>query len=68
MEQTQTEGDRPVDEMKGKIESFLKKHGMFHADISIEKTCGLFQDEMNKGLAGADSSLAMLPTYIETER
>ncbi len=57
-----------MDEIKGKIESFLRKHGMFHADISIEKTCDSFLDEMAKGLASIGSSLAMLPTYIETER
>lgn len=68
MKQTKAEGDRPVDEIKGKIESFLRKHGMFHADIQIDKTCELFLDEMSKGLTGAKSSLAMLPTYIETEQ
>lgn len=57
-----------MDEMKGKIEAFLRKHGMFHADIRIDETCDLFLDEMDKGLTDADSSLAMLPTYIETER
>lgn len=68
MKRTKTEGDRPVDQIKGKIESFLSKHGMFHGDIHIEETCDLFLDEMSKGLTGAKSSLAMLPTYIETER
>lgn len=57
-----------MSEMKDKIQSFLRKHGMFHADFDIEKTCDVFLDEMNKGLTGADGSLAMLPTYIETER
>ncbi len=53
---------------KDKVAAFLTKHGMYHADIDMEETCGVFLDEMSQGLAGAKSSLAMLPTYIETER
>jgi hexokinase len=57
-----------VKQTKDKVDSFLSKHGMHHADIRMEETCGAFLDEMSQGLAGAESSLAMLPTYIETER
>ncbi len=56
-----------MDEVKSAVESFLKKRGMFHADIDIEQTCNVFLDEMNRGLAGTESSLAMMATYIETE-
>ncbi|UCG49162.1 MAG: hypothetical protein JSU94_05135 [Phycisphaerales bacterium] len=52
---------------KGKVRDFLKNKGMDPADIDIDRTCRLFLDEMDKGLAGRKSSLAMLPTYIETE-
>ena len=38
---------------------------MYPEDINIEKCCILFVKEMQKGLAGQDSSLEMIPTYIE---
>ena len=53
---------------KSKIAAFLARHGMYHGDIHLDQTCDAFLDEMQAGLAGTDSSLAMLPTYIETER
>jgi hexokinase len=34
-------------------------------DIDIENYCTLFIEEMQKGLAGHNSSLEMIPTYIE---
>jgi hexokinase len=55
-------------QIKSKVKDFLKKYGMDPADINIDRTCRLFLDEMQKGLVGRKSSLAMLPTYIETER
>jgi len=57
-----------VKEIKNKVIDFLKRHGMDHEDIDIDENCRIFLDEMEKGLAGQDSSLAMLPTYIETEK
>jgi len=50
-----------------KVKDFVKKNGMDPADINIEQVCRVFLGEMQKGLAGVKSSLAMLPTYIETE-
>lgn len=50
-----------------KVKNFLKKNGMDPADINIDQVCRVFLGEMQKGIAGAKSSLAMLPTYIETE-
>jgi hexokinase len=50
-----------------KVKDFVEKNGMDSADINIEQVCRVFLGEMQKGLAGAKSSLAMLPTYIETE-
>jgi hexokinase len=41
---------------------------MYHGDIDIDQTCATFLQEMDQGLAGNESSLAMLPTYIETEQ
>ena len=48
-----------------RVETFLKKCGLYYGDINIEEVCALFLEEMNAGLAGRESSLAMIPTYIE---
>ena len=55
-------------EVKDSVRSFLAQRGMYHGDIDIDRTCGLFLEEMTRGLTTNDGSLAMLPTYIETER
>jgi len=57
-----------VDKTASRVKAFLSDQGMYHGDISIQKTCSAFLTEMDKGLAGRKSSLAMLPTYIETEQ
>jgi hexokinase len=57
-----------VEKIKRQVNEFLSSQGMYHGDISIEDTCGVFLSEMDKGLAGEKGSLAMLPTYIETEQ
>jgi len=54
--------------LKTKVEDFFRKNGMDPEDIDIEQSCNVFLEEMRKGLSGESSSLAMLPTYIETER
>ncbi len=50
-----------------KATNFLKAHKMTADDINIEKLVNTFLMEMNNGLAGKDSSLLMLPTYIEAD-
>jgi len=57
-----------VEAVKAKVTDFLDKNEMIPAHIDMEKTCRTFLKEMEQGLAGKKSSLAMLPTYIETER
>ena len=57
-----------MQKIKNKVIDFLKSHGMDYEDIDIDETCRIFLDEMQKGLAGQKSSLAMLPTYIETDK
>ena len=52
-------------EVKDKVRPFLKDNGAYHEDIDMDKFCDVFTEEMHKGLAGSDSSLAMIPTYIE---
>ena len=50
-----------------KATEFLKSHKMTADDINMKAVVNAFLDEMAKGLAGKDSSLLMLPTYIEAE-
>jgi len=51
-----------------KFSEFLKSYGMHHNDIDMQQSCEVFLDEMEKGLAGQESSLAMIPTYIDTDK
>ena len=57
-----------MSDVEAKVDSFLKSKGMYHGDIEMHQCCDVFIDEMQQGLAGRDSSLAMIPTYIETDR
>ena len=57
-----------MEDVKAKVNAYLDDNEMNPAGINMEKTCRIFLKEMEKGLAGKQSSLAMLPTYIEIER
>jgi hexokinase len=57
-----------VQDIRNKVTAFLKQQGMHYEDIDIQQNCSLFLEEMEKGLAGQNSSLQMIPTYIETDR
>jgi hexokinase len=50
-----------------KATEFLKSHKMTAADIDMQQVVDVFLSEMNAGLAGSESSLRMIPTYIETD-
>jgi hexokinase len=50
-----------------KAQQFLKEHKMAASELSMEELVNDFLQEMKKGLDGKDSSLLMLPTYIEAE-
>jgi hexokinase len=52
-------------EINDKVRRFLKNNAMHHEDIDMDALCDVFCEEMRTGLAGKDSSLAMIPTYIE---
>lgn len=46
-------------------EEYLKKHGFVLAtELNRQSLIGVFLSEMEKGLAGAASSLMMIPTYL----
>lgn len=46
---------------------FLKSHKMTAEDFSMKEVVNAFLTEMENGLAGKESSLLMLPTYIEAD-
>ncbi len=48
------------------IDSFLRRNRMHPRDIDMRACTAAFLDEMTLGLQGKSSSLAMLPTFIET--
>lgn len=50
-----------------KATEFLKSHKMTAGDVNLKELVSTFLNEMDKGLAGKESSLLMLPTYIEAE-
>ncbi len=52
-------------EIKDKVRRFLKDNEMYYEDIDMDTCCDIFIQEMQAGLEGRDSSLAMIPTYIE---
>lgn len=55
-------------ETRDRIRRFLKDNGAYHDDVDMGEFCDVFREEMRKGLAGPDSSLAMIPTYIGVGR
>ena len=54
-----------MNEIKDKVRRFLKDNEMYYEDIDMDVCCDIFIQEMQAGLEGRDSSLAMIPTYIE---
>jgi hexokinase len=49
-------------------QQFLKKHQLSSSEIDINEVVNDFLHEMEAGLKGQDSSLIMIPTYIEADR
>lgn len=47
---------------------FLLRRDITPDNIDIDKYCGLFLEEMKRGLEGKESTLQMIPTFIEVER
>ena len=52
--------------MKSK-DDFLRLHKLRACDIDMENLVNVFTEEMNRGLEGKESSLRMIPTYIEAD-
>jgi hexokinase len=53
--------------MMKSVEHFLKELHITRTDINVDKLVKAFMSEMEKGLKSDDSSLRMIPTYIEAE-
>ena len=47
-----------------RAEAFLRKHGMFSAQIELSPALDAFEREMDAGLSGDSSSLMMIPAYL----
>lgn len=47
-----------------RVHNYLKDQGLSHEDIQLETFIKEFHQDMDAGLAGEKSSMAMLPTYI----
>lgn len=54
-------------EIKELTVNFLRGHSMYYSDIDLLDYITQFQSEMESGLAGSPSSLAMIPTYIDAK-
>ena len=48
-----------------KAQQFLAKHGQSTDNIDIQAKLQLFLDEMTAGLSGKESSIPMIPTYLQ---
>ncbi len=49
----------------GNVISFLGKYEMDHLDVDIDTEVKAFLEDAEQGLAGRESTLEMIPTYIE---
>jgi len=48
-------------------EKFLGRHAMRASDIDMQEVIDLFTTDMHNGLQGKESTLRMIPTYIEAD-
>lgn len=55
-------------EVRDKVRQFLRDNGAYYEDIDLAGFCDVFRADIRSGLKGQDSSLAMIPTYIEVGR
>lgn len=49
------------------VNAFLEKYRLRASDVDFQKLVDLFTNEMINGLGGRESSLRMIPTYIEAD-
>ena len=53
--------------MNGRVLDFLNRHSLNADNIDMDWLCARFMDEMKAGLAGKESSLAMIPSFCSPE-
>ncbi len=51
-----------------KADEFLKRQKMHPEQIDTESCCNIFLNDMAQGLAGHETALEMIPTYIEIQK
>ncbi len=49
-------------------DAFLRRHGLRAADVDVDAVQAAYLSDMEAGLAGRPSSLAMIPTYVTVDR
>ncbi|MFO7850185.1 MAG: hexokinase [Spirochaetia bacterium] len=59
---------RSIERIKKRVNGYLLETGMHVHNIRFSEILGTIREEMKKGLSGGESSLAMIPTYIETDK
>jgi hexokinase len=52
---------------RSKAERFLERVGLDPESVDVERMLADFHAEMEAGLAGKPSSLAMIPTYLSAD-
>jgi len=57
-----------VKKIERKVIRFLRQYQMDLQDVDMEQTVQAFLDEMRRGLAGRESTLEMIPTYLTAEK
>lgn len=57
-----------MENTKNKVTEFLKKNNMHPEQIDMEDCCNIFLDQMQRGLTAQESSLEMIPTYLEIQK
>jgi hexokinase len=58
------QGVLTMERIKQDVAQFLTRHGLYYKDIDTREVAGLLLRDMENGLAGKQSSLKMIPTYI----
>lgn len=51
-----------------RVAAFLRQHHLRESDVDVAAVQGAFLEEMEAGLAGRPSSLAMIPAYVTIDR
>lgn len=54
-------------EERRRAEAFLSAHGMLYRDLDADQMLRHFLGEMERGLAGGESTLKMIPTYLRED-